>query len=203
MPKKLIFVRHGHTANNSTDHKENRLMGWAKDDTGLSEQGVKDAQTTAAKLTTYQIDSIYYSDLLRTSETAHIITSTLGLTGEPTHLLRERNLGNFAGLTSHEIKTTRPGDWDKFLDHHDLDWNGLEGESLRHVHERFARLLQHLHSNHTDQTILLVTHSGYLHTILRDHFEFFPKESFQEVSHSSITVLEKTISSYRLALYNT
>lgn len=202
MPKQLIFVRHGHTANNSTDHKENRLMGWADDSTGLSDQGIQDAQSTASKLSSYHIDSIYYSDLRRTTQTATIITSSLGLTAKPTQLLRERDLGNFAGLTSHEIKTKRPADWDKFLDHHDPDWNGLEGESLRHVHARFSSLLDHLHSNHQDQTIVLVTHSGYLHTILRDHFEFFPKDSFKEVGHSSITVLEKTVTSYQLSLYD-
>ena len=177
-------------------------MGWADDSTGLSEQGILDAQATTTKLSSYQIDAIYYSDLRRTSETASIITSTLNLTAEKTHLLRERDLGNFAGRTSHEIKTNNPEDWNKFLDHHDPDWNGLEGESLSHVHARFADLLQHLHSTHPDKTVLLVTHSGYLHTVLRDHFGFFPKESFQEVGHSSITILEKTTSTYQLALYD-
>lgn len=202
MPKQLIFVRHGHTANNSTNHKANRLMGWVHDHVGLSDQGRQDALATAAKLKNYRIDYIYHSDLKRTSETATIITQELGMSSVATTTLRERNLGTFAEHTAHEVMTTRPEDWVKFLDHHDPDWNGLEGESLRDVHKRFRTLLRNLQLQHKDQIILLITHSGYLHTILRDHFRFFPKESFIEVGHSSVTILEKSGSSYHLVAHN-
>lgn len=202
MPQRLIFVRHGETAYNSRDHKTNRMMGWAHDHVGLSDQGRGDALAVAAKLKNYHIDYIYHSDLKRTSETAAIITQELGMTSIPTVGLRERNLGTFAELTAYEVMTTRPHDWAKFLDHYDPNWNGLAGESLRDVHIRFRSLLSQLQSRHQNQTILLITHSGYLHTVLRDHFEFFPKESFKEVGHSSLTVLEKTLSSYHLVLYD-
>lgn len=177
-------------------------MGWVDDTAGLSEQGKQDAKSTAAKLASYQIDATYYSDLLRTTETANIITSTLQLSGQPTHLLRERNLGNFAGRTYHDIKTNSHADWDKFLDHHDPDWNGLEGESLRDMHKRFDQFMQKLKTKHPDQTVLLITHSGFMHTILRDYFEFFPKESFIEVGHSSLTILEKSGDKYELKAHN-
>lgn len=203
MAKRLIFVRHGHTANNSRDHKTNRMMGWVNDTIGLSEQGRADARATAIKLRDYQIDVAYHSDLLRTTETARIISSELSLKIEPTHYLRERNLGNFADLTAHDIISSRPYDWSKFLDHADQDWNGLEGESLRQVNARFAKFHQQLKELHSGQTVLLVTHSGILHTILRDYFGFFPVESFIEVGHDSVTVLDKVNGQYQLTLHNT
>lgn len=201
MPKRLIFVRHGHTAHNSTDHAHNRLMGW-HDHVGLSEQGRLDAVRTAKKLQDQIIDVAFHSDFIRTSETAKIISDILGLSITPTRYLRERNLGNFAELTMGEIKANRPADWAKFLDHRDPDWNGLEGESLRDVTNRFHQFFTQILSQYPDENVLLVTHSGYIHTILRDYFEFFPKDSFEEVGHSSITIVERNGDSYKLISYN-
>lgn len=202
MPKQLIFVRHGHTANNSTDHKLNRLMGWDDDHFQLNKQGRLDAQETASKLKHCHIDAVYHSDLVRTTETADIITRKLGIVATPSFSIRDRNLGNFANLTMHEIKVNRPHDWDKFLDHHDSDWNGLEGESLRDIHKRFDQFMQQLKAKHHDQSVLLITHSGFIHTVLRDYFNFFPKESFMEVGHSSVTILEKSGDDYKLVVHN-
>lgn len=177
-------------------------MGWTNDVAGLSLQGRDEALATASKLKNYQIDTAYHSDLLRTSETATIIGDQLNLISTPHLGIRERNLGNFAGHTGHEIMTNRPLDWLKFQDHHDLDWNGLQGESLRDVHARFHSFMEHLHAQHVNQSVLLITHSGILHTILRDYFHFFPTESFIEVAHDSITILDKVGDSYALTLHN-
>lgn len=201
MPSQIILVRHGHTPNNFADHRA-RMMGWTNDTTGLSEEGKLDAARTAAKLKSLRIDAAYHSDLLRTTETAHIISESLQIKITPSPLLRERNIGTFADHTHQELRETRPVDWAKFLDHHDLDWNGLEGESLRDVHTRFHELRQLLSNNHPDQSVLLVTHSGFIHTVLRDIYSFFPKESFIEVNHDSVTILTKQEDTYSLTRYN-
>jgi broad specificity phosphatase PhoE len=201
MAKRLLIVRHGSTAYNSKDDKANRFIGW-QDDVGLSDQGKLDALKTASKLKHYQIDAVFHSDLRRSHETCLIISRELNLPATPTPYLRERNLGNFAGFTHHEIKQTRPSDYAKFLDHHDPDWNGLEGESLREVSQRFASFLRKLETTHPGQTVLLVSHAGFIHTFLRDYFGFFPKESFEEVDHSSVTVIDREPDGYRLTLYN-
>ncbi len=177
-------------------------MGWDSDHVGLSAEGRLDAQITAAKLSKYSLDAIYYSDLRRTSETAEIITNILGISATPNVLIRERNLGSFAEHTMHDLKVNRSKEWEKFLDHHDPDWTIPGGESLRDVHTRFAQMLSFLSTNHNNQTVLLITHSGYIHTVLRDHFGFFAKDTFVEVDHTSHTVLTKTQSSYELTLYN-
>lgn len=202
MPSRLIFVRHGHTKNNSKDDHTNRMMGWVNDVVGLSDQGKEDALATARKLESYHIDTIYHSDLLRTTETSEIICSHLQMPSEPSLGIRERNLGNFADRTAHDIKQSRPQAWDKFLDHADPDWNGLEGESLRDVHMRFHNFMTGLHHDHSGQTVLLITHSGIMHTVLRDYFHFFPIESFVEVDHDSVTILDKVGGTYHLTLHN-
>ncbi len=176
-------------------------MGW-NDHVGLSPQGRRDALTTAKKLQNYQINAAYHSDLLRTRETAEIISRHLKIHSTPNQLLRERDLGNFANLTPHQIMLDRPDDWSKFIDHHDITWNGLNGESLHHVHQRIAKLRTTLKKHHAGATVLLITHSGLIHIMLRDHFGFFPKESFIDVAHDSITLLEKRVDRYHLALHN-
>lgn len=201
VPKQIIFVRHGHTANNSLDPKLNTFMGW-DDYAGLSDQGRIDAQKTAVKLKDMHIDAVYHSDLIRTTETATIITKELGLISTPTKYLRERNLGNFADLTAYHIKTTRPSDWAKFFDHADADWNGLRGESLRDVSNRFDAFMREISVKHQGDSLLFITHSGIIHTVLRDYFGFFPIESFIEVGHSSVTVLEKSGKKYKLVAHN-
>lgn len=197
MSKRLIFVRHGETPHNI----EGRLMGWSSD-VGLTDKGREDAATTAAKLKEYQIDHMYVSDLRRARESGEIISQILNMKPTLTHGLRERNLGIFAEKTWAELKTNHAEHFTKFLDHHDPNWNGLEGESLQDMHQRFDQFLASLKASHPNQTILMITHSGFLYTILRDYFGFFATESFLEVEHTSVTILDKTKDSYHLTLFN-
>lgn len=197
MPAKIILVRHGETPFNT----EKKLMGW-QSDVGLSERGIKDAKSLAAKLAAYPIDAMYHSDLRRTRETAGIISDSLKITSTPEFLLRERNLACFAGKSMHDLQNENPQWVAKFFEHTDREWKMPGGESLGEVHTRFRTLVTKLHDAHEGQTVLLVTHSGYLHVVLRDVFGFFPVETFVEVEHDSVTILEKASGSYRLAQYN-
>lgn len=138
MPKQLIFVRHGETTHN----KQKKLMNWSHDVGALSELGKEEAALVGIKLKQFHIDKMYVSDLLRTRETGEIIAAQTGLKPIMTKYLRERDLGIFGDLTLDEIKTKWPDHHAKFFDHTDIDWNGLEGESLRDVHNRFREFLQ-------------------------------------------------------------
>lgn len=197
MPAKIIFVRHGETPHNS----DGKLIGW-RTDIPLSDDGRQDALRSAAKLRHYKIDIIYHSDMLRTTETAHIISAELGLTTTAEQLLRERDLGEFDGHSLAELKAKNPEWVERFFDHADCSWCTPGGESLSSVHIRFRKLINKLHNQHPDKTVLLVTHSGFIHTVLRDIYGFFPIESFIEVAHDAVTVLEKDGASYRLIAHN-
>lgn len=196
MPTRLIFVRHGETPLNAA----NQLIGWQRDPS-LNKQGRAHATSVGERLRQYKPDAIYHSDLLRTTETATIIADKLGLTPTPTRLLRERDLGDFDGHTLAEIKLKWPEETARFLDHSDTTWAGHNGESLATVHARYLSLTAELEESHYS-TILLVTHSGFIHTTLRDHYHFFPTESFADVAHDSITIVDRTDAGYTLTLYN-
>lgn len=198
MPKQIIFVRHGETDLN----KEKRLMNWVHDVGALSELGRTEAAEVGRKLKKYKIHTMYASDLLRTRQTAEIISREIGLQPVFTEYLRERNLGIFGDLTFDEIKSKWPERLTKFLDHSDIDWNGLEGESLRNVHDRFRQFLAILESKHPDENLLFVTHSGFLYTTLRDVFGLLPQNTWLDVAHTSITIVERIDGRYHLKLFN-
>lgn len=177
-------------------------MNWANDVGTLSEKGQKEANEVGLRLKQYSIHSMYVSDLRRTKETADIVAKHISV--EPIHTLglRERNLGIFGDLTFDEIKSKWPEKAVQFSSNADIDWNGLEGESIRDVHKRFQKFMDEIESKHPDETLLFVTHSGIIYTILKDLYHFFPQDSWMDVGHTSITILEKVNGNYVLKSFN-
>jgi broad specificity phosphatase PhoE len=102
MGTRILLVRHGQSVWNAVG----RWQGHA--DPPLSDLGRVQARTAAAALGA--LDAIFASDLQRAMETAAIISTELGVGPvviEPA--LRERNAGEWSGLTSSEIHERYPG----------------------------------------------------------------------------------------------
>lgn len=101
-PTRLLLTRHGQSEWNALG----RWQGQA--DPPLSDLGRRQAHEAARALGT--VDAIWTSDLQRASETAAIISADLGV--GPVVLdadLRERNAGEWTGLTRDEIEQRYPG----------------------------------------------------------------------------------------------
>src|SRR6266545_7227401 len=88
----FYICRHGETENN----KKKRLSGWI--DTPLTEEGIKNASSSADKLRSIAFDKIISSDLGRAFVTAYLISRSLGYTSaiELHKDLREVNYGELA-----------------------------------------------------------------------------------------------------------
>jgi len=69
---RLILIRHGE----STWNRERRIQGQL--DPPLSEQGHEQARLVAGRLGRREVEALYTSDLLRASQTAAPIATTLG-----------------------------------------------------------------------------------------------------------------------------
>ena len=98
----LLIVRHGQSEWNAIG----RWQGHA--DPALSELGRRQAAVAAASIGA--VDAIISSDLLRAAETAAIIAQQLGV--GPVMIderLRERDVGEWTGLTRTEIDKRWPG----------------------------------------------------------------------------------------------
>ena len=134
----LLLVRHGETDWNA----DGRLQGHT--DRPLSDYGRRQARKLAAELCGEEIEAIYSSDLARARETAEIVGEQLGLPIELDPELREKDWGNWEGLTAVE-----------------RDRVEFAGESTEAHQQRMLRALRRIAERHSgDGRVLVVTHGG-------------------------------------------
>jgi broad specificity phosphatase PhoE len=145
----LILVRHGETDWNAAG----RLQGHT--DRPLSDYGRRQAQQLAAELEGERFDAIYASDLARARETAEIVAERLALPVALDPDLREKDWGNWEGLTSTE----------RF---------GIElvGESTAQHHERMLAALGRIAATHPDGRALVFTHGGSMRRVQTEALGF-------------------------------
>ncbi len=138
----LLLVRHGETDWNA----EGKLQGHT--DRPLNDYGRRQAQVLADRLAGESIDAVYASDLSRARETAEILGEKLGLAVAVDPDLREKNWGNWEGLTSEERLHIE-----------------FEGETSEAHRDRTLRAVQRIVERHPDGRIVVVTHGGSLRRI--------------------------------------
>lgn len=196
MPQKIILIRHGETDYN----KARRMQGWL--DIPLNAVGRSQAEATSFKLKGTSVDALYSSDLRRAHETAQHISRVIKQVIIPAPALRERDMGIFAGWQwEAEHDPTKDALWKEFetaRDHEDLDWNKHQGESMRQMTARISTFMQHLHTVHQGQTVVIVTHGGTINRILEHYQLKSASEGFRDVGNASLLVLHKETMSYRL-----
>jgi len=151
----LLVVRHGQSEWNAVG----RWQGHA--DPSLSELGRR--QAFVATISIGAVDGIVSSDLLRAAETAAIIAEQLGVGPVVVdERLRERNVGQWTGLTRAEIDKGWPGWLDAA--------RRPEGfEDLDEVLARVVDALQAIHEANPGGTLLVVTHGGAIRALARSH----------------------------------
>jgi len=138
----LLLVRHGETDWNA----EGKLQGHT--DRPLNDYGRRQAQALADKLAGESIDAVYASDLSRARETAEILGEKLGLAVVVDPDLREKNWGNWEGLTSEERLHVE-----------------FEGETSEAHRDRTLNAVQRIVERHPEGRIVVVTHGGSLRRI--------------------------------------
>jgi probable phosphoglycerate mutase len=166
MTSRVLLVRHGQSEWNA----QGRWQGQA--DPPLSDLGR--AQARAAAQSLGALDAIFASDLQRATETALIISESLGV--GPVIIdqdLRERDAGEWSGLTRDQIHERYPG----YLPddrHRAFAPDGGEPkrppgwESDASLRERVLRALRCIHEAVPDGDVLTVTHGGVIY-VLEDH----------------------------------
>ena len=138
----LLHVRHGETDWNA----EGRLQGHT--DRPLNEHGRRQANELAERLADEGADALYASDLARARETAEILGARLGLPVLIDADLREKNWGNWEGLTGDERIHVE-----------------FEGESTADHRERVLRAIERIAARHPGKRVVVVTHGGSLRRV--------------------------------------
>lgn len=169
---RMLMVRHGQSEWNALG----RWQGQA--DPPLSELGRQQAFSASRRLGT--VDVIVASDLSRAHETAMIISGQLGVGPviiEPG--LRERDAGEFSGLTTAEINERFPG----YLE----DRRRPPGyESDEALLDRTMLALEAIDREYAGAEVLVIAHGGIVYTLERHHgldFERLPNLGARWMEH--------------------
>ena len=151
----MLIVRHAQSVWNS----RGRWQGHA--DPPLSEAGISEARAAAVALG--RVSGLVSSDLSRASQTAAIIGDTLGVGPVVVDAAwRERDIGEWQGLTVSEIERQYPG----ALASGDFPPGWESDESLL---ERVLVAIDRLTERWPSGDVLVVSHAGILHALER-HF---------------------------------
>lgn len=151
----LIAVRHGETEWNL----QGREMGQL--DSPLTAKGLQQAEALGHRLSRTNIDGLYSSDLGRAVQTAEVIAAMCHKAVQLEIGLRERHMGVFEGLTFEEIGEKYPEDRDAYIEKGYVDLIP-GGESAQQRLDRSVAVLTAIAERHSNQTVVVVTHSGFL-----------------------------------------
>ncbi len=157
----LVVVRHGRTAWNL----DGRFQGHT--DVPLDETGRAQARALGTMLAGESFDRAVSSDLARARETAALILAGRGLSIEDDARWREMRFGTWEGLTWSEIVERYPAMAERRPTA--ARWYTPEGgESFDELCVRIGEALRALdESAHDGGRVLVVTHAGPLHALLR------------------------------------
>lgn len=149
----FYIARHGQTENN----KKRRFSGWI--DTPLTEEGIKDARSSAAKFKDIKFDKIISSDMGRAFVTAYIISRMINYKGEIelNGGLREVNYGDLAN----KPYSVYP----KLSSLKSADFVSPNGESLAQTQQRIIGCIKTIGLKNPGKTVLLVAHDGTINAI--------------------------------------
>lgn len=153
---RLIFLRHGQTANNF----ELRIQGSLNTD--LNDVGRQQAADVAVQLSNLGITRIIASDLSRAFETARIVGGVIRLEVETDERLRERGYGVWEGLTSEEIKANNPDAWVRWRNGEEPGAPGVQtrDENGELVAAAVADAVAEAEKSDKPETILVVSHGS-------------------------------------------
>ncbi|MDO8582930.1 MAG: histidine phosphatase family protein [bacterium] len=139
MITRVFFVRHGEVEN-----PDNIWYGRLPE-FPLSKNGKKQIEKTAQILSKENITAIYASPLLRTKQSAEIISKKLGLSISYSDYILE-------------IKSTFQGKVNEYIRSHTDNFNIFTDETIDQVAQRMKKFIDEIIIKHKEQNIVIVTH---------------------------------------------
>jgi len=148
-------MRHGQAHNNVK-----KLLVGRNLESHLTDLGREQVKQSGQMLSTIAIDKIYASPVIRTVETAEIVSNILNMPFEEDERLFEIELGKLVGMYYEDLINTHGNLFVKFYSDNDND-NSLvdfEVESFGSVKKRISELLQEVVIKHRNENVLLISH---------------------------------------------
>jgi 2,3-bisphosphoglycerate-dependent phosphoglycerate mutase len=151
----IIFMRHGQAYNNVK-----KLLVGRNLESHLTDMGKIQVKNTSQTLASIDIHKIYASPVIRTVETAEIVSDVIGVPFEKDERLFEIELGKLVGMYYEDLINKHGNLFVKFYCDND-DENSLlefEVESFGAVKKRISELLKEIVAKHKNENVLLVSH---------------------------------------------
>jgi 2,3-bisphosphoglycerate-dependent phosphoglycerate mutase len=152
---RIIAIRHGETEWNAAGREQGQL------DSPLTARGLQQAAAIAQRLKRYRFAALYSSDLGRALQTAEIVAQATGAGIAVDAGLRERDTGIFQGLTHDEMAVKYPAEYAAYRSD-PFAYAIPAGESGLQRSERSVRVFNTLADKHGEDTIVVITHGGFL-----------------------------------------
>lgn len=157
--KRVIFIRPGETEWNKQGRRQGHVM------IPLNAHGRAQAERLATFLRNLGLNKVYSSDLRRAAEAAEIIASEVNVEVVYDKRLRERNMGEWQGLTREEIIAWYPEQYDALRS--DLfNYKIPNGESRKEVYARFRDCFDQVIENDDSEIIAFIAHTIAIKTLL-------------------------------------
>ena len=179
----IILVRHGQSRAASLEDPFDLVDG--QGDPELSREGRRQAMRLNERLANEPIDSIYVTNMRRTTETAEPLAHRLNLIPRLEKDLREVHLGEWEGGLF-RIKAAEPDPlYLELL--RQQDWGVIPGaESRDQLRSRVLSAMKRIVTVHPNQTVMIVSHGGVISQIL-SHVTASRAFSFNSVDNASIS----------------
>lgn len=155
----LIVIRHGQTEWNHQGRIQGHLHG------ELSALGHCQVEALANRLAHTTFAALYSSDLHRAVQTAEAIARKSGHPIQTDARLREKDYGDFEGLTMAEVRERYPEESARMASDEDFVIPG--GESRRQTSRRVVECIEEIAARHTGRRVLVVAHGGVLSSLFQ------------------------------------
>lgn len=156
---RLLLLRHAQSEWNA------KGLWQGQADPPLTAHGEEQARASAAWLVGHGFTGVVTSPQQRARRTAEILAEVLRLPAPETDDdLREREVGDWSGKSRDEIDRLWPGQLDAWR-RGDLDRPSTNGEPDEDFTARVTAALNRLVDRPDDDTLLVVTHGGVIHTV--------------------------------------
>jgi probable phosphoglycerate mutase len=151
----IIFMRHGQAHNNVK-----KLLVGRNLESHLTNLGREQVKNTGKILSTINIHKIYSSPVIRTVETAEIVSNVIDVPFEKDDRLFEIELGKLVGMYYEDLISKHGNLFVKFYSDNDNENSLLEFEveSFGAVKKRISELLKEVVTKHTNENVLFVSH---------------------------------------------
>ena len=165
----VILARHGQAG-----HNLGNVFGGGKEDTELTEKGIRDTKLVAQKISKEKIEYIFCSDLKRSLKSARIIQKTTKTKSghvPKIHVLkelREIDFGDFTGKNKLTVEKRYPSAAKAYYSNDPASWNFPAGENFKSVSTRVANCLSKISKiAQPNEKVLIVGHAAFNLTLLR------------------------------------